>query len=204
MGHRIEHEMGKAVEDLKEAGQYPEGDVIRILLEQHARIRTLLTGITMAADDEVADLFAEFRALLAVHETAEQLVVRPVTARVAGEDLAQARTREEAEVTQLLATLEDLDPTSPEFMPRMAEVQQMVTRHAESEERVEFPALLDGCSAAERLKMGRALAAVERVAPTRTHPDADHSAAGLLRMPIAALIDRAKDALDSVRSEFRG
>lgn len=192
--------MGNAAQDMETAALYPDGDVVRILLEQHARIKTLFADIRGAGGvAEVTELFAELRALLAVHETAEQLVVRPVTVHLAGDDVAKTRTEEEAEATRMLKALEKMDPMSPEFQAELAVLERAVNEHAEAEEKTEFPALLSGCTAEQRRTMGQALKAAERVAPTHPHPKvAGKTAATLLTMPIATIVDRTKDAIRHV------
>ena len=189
--------MGSAAQDMTNAAQYPEGDVVRTLLEQHARIKTLFADIRGAGGDvDVIALFAELRAMLAVHETAEQLVVRPVTMHVAGNDIAHLRTSEEAEASRMLKELEKIDPLSPEFGAELSLLERAVNDHAEAEEKTEFPALLAGCTAEQRRTMGQALMAAERVAPTHPHPKlAGNTAATLLTLPLATIIDRTKDAI---------
>ena len=77
------------------AAELPEGDVIRILLEQHVRIRVLFGDVRSAMGGHKRQAFDELRALLAVHETAEEMVLRPVSADAAGEAVGHARAKEE-------------------------------------------------------------------------------------------------------------
>lgn len=188
--------MGDPTEDMKQADELPEGDVVRLLLEQHARIRTLFANVHDAVGSARATMFAELRATLAVHETAEQLVLRPVSKRVAGEDVVEARLQEEKAATDVLADLERMDPESPEFHEQLTAFQKSVDEHAEAEEREEFPAVLAECSAEDREAMGRKLLAAERIAPTRPHPMVSgHPVATALTTPLASIVDRAKDAI---------
>ena len=189
--------MGDSTEDLKAAAQYPGGDIVRLLLEQHARIRTLFSDVRNAGGrEEVADLFAELRTLLVVHETAEQIVVRPVTKDLAGADVTQARIHEEEEATKLLAELEKLDPMTPEFEADFSQLEAAVDQHAEAEEHQEFPQLVNGCTEEQRRHMGTAFQAAAAVAPTHPHPAvAGKFAATMLTLPVASIIDRTKDAI---------
>jgi hemerythrin superfamily protein len=188
--------MSDAVEDRAKAAQLPEGDVIRILLEQHARIRELFSQVSAARGDQRTQLFHELRALLAVHETAEEMVLRPATRKTAGEEVADARMQEEAEANQVLAELEKLDLESPDFEQKFAAFEQAVSDHAESEESEEFPAILSGCDQDTRASMGRQLKAAESVAPTYPHPTAAGSTAKQWMMgPFASLVDRTRDAI---------
>src|SRR5689334_3439480 len=134
--------MGEAAEDRMKAAELPEGDVIRILLEQHARIRELFADVKSAEGEHKSQAFDELRALLAVHETAEEMVVRPVSKSAAGESVADARNHEEAEANEVLKKLEKLDVGDPEFDKTLASFEKSVDEHAEKEEHEEFPALL--------------------------------------------------------------
>lgn len=189
--------MGDSTEDLKAAAQYPEGDIVRLLLEQHARIRTLFADLRDAGGrEEVADIFAELRMLLVVHETAEQIVVHPVSKELAGADVTRARIDEEAEATKLLAELEKLDPMTPEFEADLGRLEAAVDQHAEAEEHEEFPVLVNGCPAEQRQHMGAAFRAAAAVAPTHPHPAvAGKFAATMLTLPVASIVDRTKDAI---------
>ncbi|HEX5534225.1 MAG TPA: hemerythrin domain-containing protein [Actinomycetales bacterium] len=188
--------MGSPTENLAKAKSLPEGDVIRILLEQHARVQTLFSQLKMATGESRQDLFDELRALLAVHETAEEMVLRPVTKKVAGESVADARNQEEEQANEVLAELEDLDVASPEFATKLAAFEQSVLSHAEAEEQQEFPAVLAECDAEERQKLGKRLERTEKIAPTHPHPTTAGSTAKQYMVgPFASIVDRVKDSL---------
>jgi hemerythrin superfamily protein len=189
--------MGDAAEDRRKAEQLPEGDVIRVLLEQHARIRDLFKDVKNATGQHKQDAFDELRALLAVHETAEEMVLRPVSKDVAGEAVVDARNHEEEEATKVLKELERMDITSTEFDSTLASLERSVTEHAENEEKQEFPEVLAKCDADKRRSMGTALKGAESIAPTHPHPStAGQSAATQMAVgPFISLVDRARDAL---------
>src|SRR4051812_59764 len=94
--------MGDAAEDRHKAHDLPEGDVVRLLLEQHARVRDLFAQIEMAPSVDRQEPFDELRALLAVHETAEEIVLRPKAKGEQWKSVAMDRNREEEEANQLL------------------------------------------------------------------------------------------------------
>ncbi|QGN32856.1 hemerythrin domain-containing protein [Microlunatus sp. Gsoil 973] len=192
--------MGSATEDRQKAAQLPEGDVIRLLLNQHAQIRDLFDEVESSHGEQRHDAFEELRGLLAVHETAEEMVLRPVTEDIAADGVAAARNSEEQEANEVLKQLETFDVDSADFEKQFAELKTSVDEHAENEEHEEFPAVLEHCDADQRARMGRRIEAVEKVAPTRPHP----TAAGKPAMqwtvgPFAALIDKARDAVASIR-----
>ncbi|MBC2876871.1 MULTISPECIES: hemerythrin domain-containing protein [Streptomyces] len=188
--------MSGAKSDREQAARLPEGDVVAVLLAQHARIRELFADVKAADGEHKKQAFDELRALLAVHETAEEMVVRPVARDTAGKKEADARNAEEAEANKVLARLEKMDVDSPEFDARLREFEKAVVEHAEHEEREEFPTLRAGRDEAQLKRMGTMLRAAEKVAPTHPHPVAAGSTAAQWSVgPIASLVDRTKDAI---------
>ncbi len=189
--------MSKADEERQEAARLPEGDVVAILLEQHARIRDLFTDVRSAEGTHKQHAFDELRALLAVHETAEEMIVRPVAEDTVGKQEAEARNHEEEEANKVLARLEKMDVTSPEFDAQLAAFERSVAAHAEHEEREEFPGIRAGRSEDQLRKMGTRLRAAEKIAPTHPHPSAAGSPAAQWTVgPFASLVDRTRDAIN--------
>lgn len=173
-----------------------ENDVIRVLLQQHARIRELFADVKASTGQHKEHAFDELRALLAVHETAEEMVLRPVSSETAGEQVADARNREEKAATKLLAKLEDLDCASDEFDKLLATLEIAVLQHAQSEEAEEFPTILASCDDEQRQKLGRQVLTTEKLAPTHAHPStAGSPTAQWLVGPFASIVDRTRDAL---------
>ncbi|HVX53881.1 hemerythrin domain-containing protein [Nocardioides sp.] len=188
--------MGDAAEDLAKAQALPEGDVIRVLLEQHAQIRDLFTQVKSSEGETKHHAFDSLRALLAVHETAEEMVLRPVSEKVAGEGVAKARNDEEAEANEFLAHLEKMSLEDPDFAAQFAAFEEAVDKHAEAEESDEFPRIISTCDEEQRQKMGRKIKAAEATAPTHPHPAVEPSSMQQKMVgPFAALVDRAKDAI---------
>jgi len=193
--------MGDATEDRAKAAKLPEGDVIRILLEQHARIRDLFQDVMSAEGDHKQQAFDELRALLAVHETAEEMVLRPVSSDAAGKEVAEARNHEESEANEVLKKLEKLDVGSADFDQLLAEFEKAVDEHAEAEENDEFPHILSSCDEKKRQSMGTQIKAAEAVAPTHPHPSTAGSPAAQWAVgPFASLVDRTRDAIKSATS----
>lgn len=196
--------MGNANEERRKAAELPEGDVVRVLLEQHARIRDLFAEVKAETGEHQQHAFDELRALLAVHETAEEMVVRPVTSKAEGEHgkrVADSRNDEESEANEVLKKLEGLDLTSPEFETTFASFEKAVGEHAQAEEDEEFPLVLSHCDEQQRRKMGTHVLAAEKIAPTHPHPSAAGSPAAQYAVgPFASLLDRTRDALTSAMS----
>jgi hemerythrin superfamily protein len=189
----------QAQAEREQAARLPDDDVIGILLTQHARIRDLFDAVKGTAEPEQKKkTFDELRALLAVHETAEEMILRPVAKKAAGEAEAGARNEEEKEANKVLSALEKMDVTTAEFDKKLTEFERSVSDHAEHEEREEFPAIRRDCSEDDLRRMGSRLLTAEKAAPTHPHPTAAGSpAAQWATGPFASLVDRAKDAIKS-------
>jgi hemerythrin superfamily protein len=127
-------------------------------------------------------------------------VLRPVTEKVVGEAVAHARDAEEKEANAVLAHLEQISVDDPNFDAQLAAFEEAVDRHAEAEEQEEFPQILATCEESERQTMGRRIRAVEAIAPTHPHPTvAGNRNLQLLTGPLASFVDRARDAIGSIR-----
>ncbi|HEV3169277.1 MAG TPA: hemerythrin domain-containing protein, partial [Actinocrinis sp.] len=189
-----EESMNLAQKEREAAAALPVGSVLAVLYNQHARIRDLFELVQSANGPGRQTAFDHLRELLAIHEAGEEMVVRPVTARIAGSDVADARNHEEAEAAHVLAELEKLDVGSAEFARRLTEFEKAVSDHAEHEEAEEFPRILAEVSVLDQQKMGERLLAAQKIAPTHPHPGAAGSPmAQAVVGPFAALLDKAKD-----------
>jgi hypothetical protein len=76
-----------------EAAYLPEGSLIAVLLQQHARIRESFSAVRGAGDDAVEKRgrFADLSDLLSRHEAGEETVLRPVSRLLAGPDVVRER-----------------------------------------------------------------------------------------------------------------
>jgi hypothetical protein len=176
--------------------EQPHGDVITILLEQHRRIRELFAHVKRAEGRRKQQAFDELRILLAAHETAEEMVLRPVSCQDAGAAVAGARNQEEREANKMLAVLEAMGVSSAEFDRRFAEFEQAVLDHAEREEQEEFPPVRARESQSTLVGMGAVLRAAEKTAPTHPHPSTAGSPIAQWTVgPWASVIDRVRDAI---------
>lgn len=174
-----------------------ENDVVELLLAQHEEIRRLFTEVKNAAHGDRGEAFDRLRRFLAVHETAEEVIVHPDARRVLddGDRVVDARLAEEKAAKQMLEELEQLDPTEPAFLSALAALQTAVLEHAEHEEREEFPHIKSAHSSARLKAMGMAVKAVEAMAPTHPHAGVESATANVLVGPYAAMMDRARDVI---------
>jgi hemerythrin HHE cation binding domain-containing protein len=172
------------------------GDVVDFLIEQHREVRRLLDQVLATGGPSRQETFDVARAMLARHETAEEMVVRPLTRKMpGGEEIAQGRMDEENQAKKDLAELEKLDISSEEFVSAFTTFRSAVLNHAGAEEQLEFRALRDGTDAQTLASAQDKLQKAERAAPSHPHPSAKTTAMNYVAGPFASMLDRARDAL---------
>ncbi|PRC45952.1 hemerythrin, partial [Mycobacterium sp. ITM-2017-0098] len=146
-------------------------DVVDYLKSQHETIRSLFIETLDAPDAATRkEAFTRLRTMLAVHETAEEMVVHPrVRRKVEGGDaIVDERLAEEHDAKVLLRDIEQLPIDSADFTKALVHLQAAVLTHAEHEEELEFSELEDAVSDDELAKLADAVEIAERIAPT--HP----------------------------------
>src|SRR5438270_10571612 len=178
-----------------------KGDLVDQLLEQHELVRSAINGVarTTTADSR-QEAFDALRELLARHETAEEMIVRPLTRDIDnGETVAEARMDEENKSKDVLAELENLDIASVEFARTFETFAKSVLEHAIAEETYEFP-LLRRLDPGKLEKAEKQFLMAEKTAPTHPHPSARSTATNFPAGPFAAVADRARDAVSRNKS----
>ncbi|WP_106396249.1 hemerythrin domain-containing protein [Actinocorallia populi] len=176
-------------------------DVVDLLLKQHEEIRALLDTVERSSGERRKQKFDELRQLLAVHETAEEEVVHPYARRKFGGDGAVDEfLDEERKGKEVLKRLEQVETGSSEFLPLFRELRASIEAHARHEEEAEFPQLRIKGSEDELSGMATLVKAAEAVAPTHPRPGVESQAKNLVLGPVAAVVDRAKDAIHKARS----
>ena len=181
-------------------------DVVDLLRDQHNQIKTLFARLSAAQGTQKRELFQDLVRLLAVHETAEEIIVHPTARRVIdqGEQVVEPRKHEEDQAKRDLSHLYELGIEHPEFNGHLAAFAEEVTEHAAAEESQEFPALRENSSEEQLRRMAGAVRAAEAMAPTRPHPHSGESAtANLLTGPPIAVFDRLRDAMRDWRESNR-
>jgi hemerythrin superfamily protein len=170
-------------------------DVIEFLMNQHQQVRGLLDDVVSTSGEERQRYFDEVRETLARHETAEEMIVRPLTRKApGGEQVAEGRMKEENEAKEVLAKLEKMDVESAEFTATFQQFRQSVLEHAGAEEREEFPLLRQNTDEEALVKARDRVKRAEAMAPTHPHPSAKTTVANYVAGPFAAMLDRARDA----------
>lgn len=180
-------------------------DVVDLLVEQHNQIKALFSRLGRARGTEKRELFESLVRLLAVHESAEEIVVHPAAKRKTDRaEVVENRKQEEDHAKRELAKLYDLGVDHPDFDTRLASFADAVMEHATREELEEFPVLRDNSSPEQLRRMAGALQVAEATAPTRPHPHSGESAtANLIAGPPMAIFDRVRDAVRDWRESNR-
>jgi len=175
-------------------------DVVEVLKTQHEKVKNLLAEVATSEGEAREATFCELRRMIAVHETAEEEIIYPALRSTGqeGKQVAEARTSEEAEGTEVLARLENMSPAGAEFSELFGQFRTAVLNHAEAEETQVIPILQRTQKPEALRKMAKAFAVAEKAAPTHPHPHAGTGAANIIAGPAVAIMDHVRDALHKV------
>ncbi len=178
-------------------------DVVKFLKGQHNLIKDMFDDVLSASSTEAREKsFIALRQLLAVHETAEEMVVHPRARReiADGDAVVDARLHEEHVAKEHLSKLEGMDIGSKAFIDELTKFRDAVVDHAEHEENEEFTKLQRELSAEDRKRMAAAVQAAEAIAPTRPHAGVESAKLNFAVGPFASMLDRARDAIKGALS----
>ena len=173
-------------------------DVVKFLKGQHDLIKDMFEEVFSASEPKARETaFVELRQLLAVHESAEEMVVHPRARHeiADGDEIVDARLHEEHAAKQQLSKLEGMDIDSDEFIDELTKFRDAVIDHAEHEENEEFNQLQRKLDSDDLGRMAKAVQAAEAIAPTRPHPGVESAKANFAVGPFASMLDRARDAI---------
>jgi hemerythrin superfamily protein len=173
-------------------------EVVAFLKAQHNLIEDMFDEVLHASDPQAREKpFVALRQLLAVHETAEEMIVHPRVRREveAGDAIVDALLKEEHEAKEQLSRVEDLDITSQQFIDELTALREAVLAHAQHEEIEEFPKLARELDADDLKRMATAVRAAEAIAPTRPHPGVESAKLNFAVGPFASMLDRARDMI---------
>jgi hemerythrin superfamily protein len=173
-------------------------DVIAFLKAQHNLIEDMFDQVLHASDPHAREKpFVQLRQLLAVHETAEEMVVHPRARREVEsfDSIVDARLEEEHDAKQLLARIEKMDIASEEFIEELGTLRDAVLDHAQHEETYEFPKLEQQLDDNDSRRLTAAVRAAEAIAPTRPHAGVESPILNFAVGPFASMLDRARDLI---------
>lgn len=173
-------------------------DVVAFLVGQHNLIKDMFDDVIYASETKAREqAFIGLRQLLAVHETAEEMVVHPRARREIhdGDAIVDARLQEEHDAKEQLSSLEDMDMNSQEFLDALTVFRDAVIEHADHEENEEFPQLQHDLAPDDLKRMASAVVAAQAIAPTRPHPGIESAKLNFAVGPFASMLDRARDII---------
>jgi hemerythrin superfamily protein len=171
-------------------------DVVDLLLTQHARIEEQFLLVIGASGKEKQQAFDDLVRLLAVHETAEEEVVHPLSRTLGDSDgIVDDRLDEERQAKEMLQTLLEAGADSDGFEASLLLLRNAVLTHARHEERYEFPQLRAKVPADQLRRLAGVVRAAEAAAPTRPHPGIESATANIVVGPALAVADRARDLI---------
>jgi len=179
-----------------EAAGFPGRHLIRVLLDQHARIRELLEAVPAVHGELRQELFDQLRLLLAIHESAEEVFLRPLSRGISGAHVADARLKEEEEAAHVLAELELMDVSGHDFATAFQSFARAVTAHAETEEAEEFRKVAERAEGGDIIQSGSLILLAENWAPVHPQP----RAVGALSLKTFGAF---ADMLDKSQQNFR-
>jgi hemerythrin superfamily protein len=123
-------------------------DPLTILMNEHKAVKERFTVLLKATGSERADVLAEIKRMLSLHNATEENVIYPAVHAIADRP-TQARTlyheQDDAEVA--LWELTKLDPGDADFVRKGTELRDALLAHVEHEEGSEFKALREALTA---------------------------------------------------------
>lgn len=170
--------------------------VVATIQRDHRQIEMMLSTVEQATGSARQEAFEDLVRKLAVHETAEEMVVHPMLKDIGADDVAGEVLGEEDRAKKALSDLDGMNVTSAEFDAKFQTIKNDVLRHAQHEERDEHPRLMQQEPREKLERLATVFEAAEKTAPTRPHAAAPESRVGNLALgPILAVTDRARDAI---------
>ncbi|WP_221361541.1 hemerythrin domain-containing protein [Streptomyces beigongshangae] len=175
----------------------PDNDVVGLLMRQHGDVRNLFDEVETSEGDARQEAFRRLVRLLSVHETAKEEVVHPYVRRnvVGGDGIVEDRLAEARSAKEALSALDDMDTNDPKFLSQLLALRADVQEHARAEERYEFTHIRRSADTAGLASLAKGIKAAEAMAPTRPHPGVESAKANMALGPVAALVDRTRDAV---------
>jgi len=167
-----------------------------LLRAQHESVKKMFSEMATARGQDRSDLFDCLRKTLAVHETAEEMVVYPEVRAMnkAAEHAVEARLKEESDAKDVLSQLEKLGTDDPKFDKLFDSFRQSVLQHASAEEAQIFPFLEEHVAGGKLIEMAELIEVAESMAPTHPHPHGPESGLGNLMVgPFVAMVDKVRD-----------
>jgi hypothetical protein len=176
-------------------------DVVEILTADHEEMVELIGQIKQTSDPrQRRDLTDTVIAEVMRHAVAEEMFVYPAVEQHVpnGAEQVEHDKREHQEIVEIMKQLESIDASDPAFMTSIQKLEAQLRHHAEDEEREQFPQLRAHIARERLVTMGDKVQTAKKLAPTRPHPSAPHSALFHKTIgPGVGMVDRLRDMLTS-------
>jgi hemerythrin superfamily protein len=176
-------------------------DALTLLKQDHRTVEELFDRFEHLHERRLEDgkkgLIEEITKELSIHSAIEEQVFYPAVQRALpkGDELADELRHEHQQVKELLAELEKMDPSSPQYDGRVHALIANVKHHVEEEEGEVFPKIGERLDQDTLSRLGEAMEKARKTAPTHPHPKAPSKPpANLIAGPPVAAIDRVRDA----------
>ncbi|MDP9404332.1 MAG: hemerythrin domain-containing protein [Actinomycetota bacterium] len=112
-------------------------DITKVLLDDHLRLKRLLT--TYEQSPWRLDLALAVCDELNMHSTIEEEIFYPAVRDVVDGRLADESEDEHAQISEIIAAVEDMEPGDPALERTMRMLRVALTSHIDKEEKVVFP-----------------------------------------------------------------
>ena len=164
-------------------------DIVEVLREDHAMLRSLARAVTTGMREGRAEPFLEFRDLVLRHQIAEDLVVHPALVRFAGgAAVADSRQHDQNGIEAHLVHLDHLTWETPEFELGVSRLLLDFLGHIAKEEAEVLPILATRLGRHRRADLGARFMGVKQVAPLHRVPVGARPPAGpMIVDPTSAL-----------------
>lgn len=173
-------------------------DVVDVLLGHHQQIKLLFGQLDQSTGEHKQQLFTDLVALLAVHESLEQLLVHPLAAEQVpdGDKIVDARLAEELDAKEALGRLYDLGVGNLTFDQELFTLRDAVAAHAAAEEEQEFAQLREVTDPQHLQRMAAFAQTAAMLLPTSSNGDSPSGASAVVLVgPPLTVFDQARQAL---------
>ena len=115
-------------------------NAIDLLAKQHREVEQLFKKFEKAeGEEEKQSLFEEIGDKLAIHAGIEEKHFYPATKTARTEDELREAVEEHLSVKRIIADLLEMEPSNPQFEPKVLVLKEQVEHHVEEEEEELFP-----------------------------------------------------------------
>jgi hemerythrin superfamily protein len=173
-------------------------DIVAKLLKDHQEVKQMFTRMEQGGTAKAREMFWDLTNELVRHEVAEEEIVYPEVRKSIpnGDALADARIKEQSEAEELLKKMEKAGSDDAGFPADFEKLRKAVLEHAEKEEQLVFEPMRSSIDSDRLATLGERYEKAKAAAPTHPHPSAPDTPPGNMALgPVAALLDRARDAI---------